>query len=634
MVEVFVNDFRYWKEHHFNALSKKTIAEICDALRKKKLPLGMSTDDQRPSAALAEFVKKSRLTPKEERSHEEVNTVANANHSNKNLLGGSALRNNKNHSFAAVKEMSGKPSEVAKLYPTSMKYCGGPREPIRQRYISFKDACLMSKIDSNDTYLVLCITQSCFLEKSALKYFVEHVKAKATSPDDAIERLEKHFLGRRTRMVNDDVWDALTFDLVMQTRVFKKESTTNEDALNDLVDQVSDLSDIRSSPGSELVRAAKIIAAVKDCDIFKVVCQNPPCDLEELKAALRSTALEADRAAFKAASGSAETFRASASARKKATYRDSYFVDRRLHQPTNRSPIRGYGRGPGYNRKKKSVRFIPPDVCIVCDRKGCHSSKHRRKSSVLLTRAAKVFFANEESNECTNSEIGSDCVTSSSSEENEQVPDVNYTVSFHVSTVRSMMSLGVSKSNRALVVDGAILDTGSSTISTIGSDLVPAAVVASAFPTEPNYEIGKRKLNGVGNIVMSTIGYMEFHFFFGGLLYSCGVYIVPGSSPFLLSHKDLDQFGLNYQSLRKIIERRSDGYREDVEVRGNVPWLLFANPSYFTETQLRNMLRNLGHPTVEKHMRVTENAEYEDIPKETRAQLEKLVKYCKACQFN
>ena len=317
----------------------------------------------------------------------------------------------------------------------------------------------------------------------------------------------------------------------------------------------------------------------------------------------------------------------------RTTYRDAYFVDRKLHQQTGRFPIRGYGRGPGYKARKKKVRFIPPDVCIVCDRKGCHLSKHQKKSSVLLSRAANIFFADKESKESTDPESDSDSDISSNDDEEEQISKANYTVSFHVATVRSMMALGMARSNRPFLVDGAILDTESSTISTIGSDLVPAAVVASALPTEPNYEAGKRKLNGVGNIVASTIGYMDFPFYWGGILYNCGVYIVSGPSPFLLSHKDMDHFGLNYQSLRKIIERPSDGYSENAEMRGNVPWLLFANPSYFTEAQLRNMHRNLGHPTVEKHMRVIENGEYDDIPKQTRAQIQKLVQYCKACQF-
>lgn len=42
------------------------------------------------------------------------------------------------------------------------------------------------------------------------------------------------------------------------------------------------------------------------------------------------------------------------------------------------------------------------------------------------------------------------------------------------------------------------------------------------------------------------------------------------------------------------------------------------------------MYRNLGHPSVNKHMNIIENANIPDLPKVTRMQIEKLVKHCKA----
>ena len=54
---------------------------------------------------------------------------------------------------------------------------------------------------------------------------------------------------------------------------------------------------------------AKIINAVKECEIFKVVCQNPPCDLEKLKHTLRSTALEGDRAIIKVSATSGDSYK-------------------------------------------------------------------------------------------------------------------------------------------------------------------------------------------------------------------------------------------------------------------------------------------------------------------------------------
>ena len=109
---------------------------------------------------------------------------------------------------------------------------------------------------------------------------MEHVKKKATCADDAIDRLEQHFLGLRARRVKEEVWEALTFEFVKQSYAYKIESITNEAILNSLMEQVTELANIRMSPRTDEVVSGKIIAAVKKTDTFKVVYENPPRDLE------------------------------------------------------------------------------------------------------------------------------------------------------------------------------------------------------------------------------------------------------------------------------------------------------------------------------------------------------------------
>lgn len=77
----------------------------------------------------------------------------------------------------------------------------------------------------------------------------------------------------------------------------------------------------------------------------------------------------------------------------------------------------------------------------------------------------------------------------------------------------------------------------------------------------------------------------------------------------------------------------SDGYIEDAVIINELPYLQFAHQSSFTEAQLRTMHWNLGHPPVEKQMRVIANAKIEDLPKNTRNQIEALVKHCHVCQI-
>jgi len=80
----------------------------------------------------------------------------------------------------------------------------------------------------------------------------------------------------------------------------------------------------------------------------------------------------------------------------------------------------------------------------------------------------------------------------------------------------------------------------------------------------------------------------------------------------------LDALGLNYQSFWKVIERVKDSYIEEVDVRNNLPFLVFETTGFFSSNQLRQIHRNLGHPSVEKQMRVIEAADIKHLPKKTR----------------
>lgn len=69
--------------------------------------------------------------------------------------------------------------------------------------------------------------------------------------------------------------------------------------------------------------------------------------------------------------------------------------------------------------------------------------------------------------------------------------------------------------------------------------------------------------------------------------------------------RDLDNMKLSYNSLCKIIQRPYDGFTAIAEMGHNLPHLLFHQFGYFTDTELRNMHLNLGHPTLNKQMTFT-----------------------------
>jgi len=109
--------------------------------------------------------------------------------------------------------------------------------------------------------------------------------------------------------------------------------------------------------------------------------------------------------------------------------------------------------------------------------------------------------------------------------------------------------MGMTPKETKFVVDAALVDTGSSNLSTIGLELLPGAKVANMRNMQPIMGNEKKKIAGIGTSKVFTQGTLMFYFLFGGKEYKVKLYILPGCTPLIFSHKDFDKFGLNYSSL-------------------------------------------------------------------------------------
>lgn len=123
---------------------------------------------------------------------------------------------------------------------------------------------------------------------------------------------------------------------------------------------------------------------------------------------------------------------------------------------------------------------------------------------------------------------------------------------------------------------------------------------------------------------------MKFYFRFGGREYSVDLNIVSGATPWTISHEDIESMGRNYQKLYKTIDRPEDSYQQKVEMRNYLPFPMFPENSFLSTGQLKK-IRNLGHPSVKRQIRVIEDANLEGISSEVRKKLYDVVKHCKAC---
>ena len=175
----------------------------------------------------------------------------------------------------------------------------------------------------------------------------------------------------------------------------------------------------------------------------------------------------------------------------------------------------------------------------------------------MFARFAATYLAEEEE---TDTDRKKD-----ESEDDFDGDDSNSAVSY-VSLTHTLACANIHPRESNFVVDAGLIDTGSLTISTIREVLVPAAMVAIVRKVKPEKGFSRR-IGGLGSKI-TAIGQLPFCFFFGGEGYRIGLHIVTGDTPLIISRKDMDEMGLNYQSLYKIIERPSDGYKEQMEWEG------------------------------------------------------------------
>lgn len=638
LLEMFGRDFRHWKTNHFSMIRKKTIVGIRNCLHTHDAIITMDSGID-PEEALSGFLYRlwkdldqtllfehSTVMRKPEAT---MSGSSEASHADASVPG--ANRPGKSNA---------KPADVAKMFPRDRRYSGSSHEPLRRLYSSFKVACKLSGVEPENSEVVLLLLENVFLTGSALVYFTDQIKSVVASADDAVHMLEIHFLGKRAKRVNDEIWHELSFDFVKKQRASRQQSNTFIDVLNDLIDQIINLSDMRTSAGSDDVIIEKVLFSVRQESTFSVVCQNPPAELQPMIATLRSCALEADRRVI-SSKDSSDAFYYGGQSQRSGNRSGGFYVDRELHRSNDSQHIRGFGRGPrrSYSRNWNSrsgtkgdrsrKNWVPPDVCIVCHKKGCHSSKHKTRSDRIKSYVAQALLADHDADEESFSDSSGEKTNEDGSSEDDQGGQSNLAVAFHVHESRVLASMGLGTFQSP--INGAVIDSGSSILSTIGERLVNGAKAVTAVQFNPRYDLEKTTIGGIGTS-WKTQGQFKFGFIFGHLLYEMDVHILPGISPLLISHKDLDRMGLNYQTHFKTITRVSDGYTEDVTMKGGLPYLRFNHQSLFSEAQLRAMHRNLGHPSVEKQMRVIASAEIEDLPEDTRRKLEKLVQHCHPCQ--
>ena len=176
---------------------------------------------------------------------------------------------------------------------------------------------------------------------------------------------------------------------------------------------------------------------------------------------------------------------------------------------------------------------------------------------------------------------------------------------------------------------GIMPDTGAADVSTAGKAQVRAlqqldSSVQVDYSTAGQHIIhfGKGSVISLGTITVQTpVGSITFQ-------------VVPTNTPFLFCIADMDTLRVKFDNLENVLIQGDT--RVPIVRKWGHPWLLLHQLeksvawSHLTESELRQLHRRFGHPSVHRLLRVLQRAGHEVEVK----LIEHLTKFCHYCQMN
>ena len=146
-------------------------------------------------------------------------------------------------------------------------------------------------------------------------------------------------------------------------------------------------------------------------------------------------------------------------------------------------------------------------------------------------------------------------------------------------------------------------DTGAAGVSTAGEPQVRALQqldtsiqIDQSTAGQHTIRFGKGTAISLGTIRVKTpLGYIIFH-------------VVPANTPFLFYIRDMDKLGVKLDNLENMLVQGDN--RVPIIRKWGHPWLLLQQPeksvawSHLTESELRQLHRRFGHPSVHRLLRV------------------------------
>ncbi|CCU78396.1 (conserved with many other fungi) [Blumeria hordei DH14] len=199
---------------------------------------------------------------------------------------------------------------------------------------------------------------------------------------------------------------------------------------------------------------------------------------------------------------------------------------------------------------------------------------------------------------------------------------------FHEPRKENDVFLSVDRYNSG-IFQGIIPDTGASGISTAGipqllalQKLDPTIKLDISTKGKHNIKFGKGSAETVGSAVVKTpLSPIIFH-------------VVAANTPFLFCLKDMDDMGVKYDNLENVLVQGSK--KVPVVRKWGHPFMMTYNMEetaafcHLTETELRQLHRRFGQPSVRRLSEILERAGHEV----DSVIIKRLTAFCHQCQTN
>ena len=180
---------------------------------------------------------------------------------------------------------------------------------------------------------------------------------------------------------------------------------------------------------------------------------------------------------------------------------------------------------------------------------------------------------------------------------------------------------------------GVVIDTGASKRSTAGYRQYKALASNTNLPLDTSkqgmvyVQFGIGATSSIGSITVSTpIGEVEFH-------------VVNVDTPFLLCLADMDRLGVYYNNVKDLLVGPNISLRVvrrfghafllwDTHLHLYIQDSLAYDPCYLTSTELRQLHRRFGHPSVDRFYRVLQRAGHDAVSREELGKISRVCEYC------